>query len=72
MPRLRRTIDPDAIRAKLDTLAVALQSQAEGAEPDPFDDAMLSAIFGLVELSKTHAAVLADLEMQTSKLARRR
>lgn len=72
MLRLRKTIDPDATRAKLDALAGALQAAAEGAEPDPFDDAMLSAIFGLVELWRTHARVLADLEAQTGKLARRR
>ena len=71
MPRPKKTIDPEAIRAALDGLATRLQHVAETDEADPFDDAMLSAIFGLVELSKAQAATLATLEAAGIKLARK-
>ena len=71
MPRPKTTIDPEAIRATLDELANRLQHVAENDEADPFDDAMLSAIFGLVELSKTQATMLASLESAGVKLARK-
>ena len=71
MPRPKKTIAPEAIRTRLDDLATRLQHVAEGDEADPFDDAMLGAIFGLVELSKTQARTLADLEATAVKLERK-
>lgn len=71
MPRPKTTIDPEAVRTALDDLATRLQQVAEGGEADPFDDAMLGAIFGLVELSKTQATMLASLESAGVKLARK-
>ena len=71
MPRPKKTIAPEATRTRLDALATHLQYVAEGGEADPFDDAMLSAIFGLVELSKTQATMLADLEAAAAKLERK-
>ena len=71
MPRPKKTIDPEAARSALDGLANRLQQVAEGGEADPFDDAMLGAIFGLVELSKTQARELAALEAAGARLERK-
>jgi hypothetical protein len=67
----RKPVDKEAGRMKLDTLAVGLQREAEGAEVDPFDVAILSATFGLIELSKTHSDALGQLQKSVNKLARR-
>lgn len=71
MPRPKKTIDPEGVRTALDEMATRLQHVAESDEADPFDDAMLSAIFGLVELSKTQATKLAALEAAGAKLERK-
>jgi len=68
---LRKPVDKEAGRMKLDTLTVGLQREAEGAEVDPFDEAILSATFGLIELSKTHSDALGQLQKSVNKLARR-
>ncbi len=71
MLRPRKTIDAGANRAKLDDFMVAVQREAEGAESDPFDDAMVTAVVGIEEATKAEAGALADLEARLGRLARR-
>ena len=71
MPKPRKTIDPGATRAKLDGLVDAVRREAEGAESDPFDDAMLAIVVGVAEAMKTEADALAELEERMIEVARR-
>ncbi len=71
MPRPRKTIDAGATRAKLDGFVGAVRREAEGAESDPFDDAMLAAVVGIAEAMKAEAGALAEVEARLGKLARR-
>ncbi len=71
MPKPRKTIDAGATRAKLDDLVDAVRREAEGAENDPFDDAMLAAVVGIAEALKAEADALAELEARLGRLARR-
>ena len=56
--------------ARLGDLQVALRHEADGAEADPFDEAMIAAVLGVAEMMKAETVALADLEAQFGKLAR--
>ena len=68
MPPPKKSIDDTGSR--LDALATALQAQTDEVEADPFDDAMLAATFGLVELAKTHSDMLEQIRKTVSKMER--
>ena len=70
MLRTRKTIDADGVRARLNELQAAVRREADGAEADPFDEAMIAAVLGVAEAMKAQAAALADLEAQFGRLAR--
>ena len=70
MLRPRKTIDPEATRTRLDDLGSALRREAEGAEADPFDEAMVAAVLGAAEAMKAEAAALSEVEGRLGKLAR--
>ena len=71
MLRPRKTIDPKATRASLDDLGAAVQREAEGAEADPFDKAMVAAVLGVAEAMKGEAAALSEVEHRLGKLVRK-
>ncbi len=70
MLRSRKTIDADGTRAQLGELQVAVRREADSAEADPFDEAMIAAVLGAAEALKAETVALADLEAQFGKLAR--
>ncbi len=67
----RKTIDADATRAKLDDLAQSVRREADAADADPFDEAMVAAVIGIAEAMKAEAGALADLDARLGRLARR-
>lgn len=71
MLRSRKTIGAGATLARLDDLAAHVRREAEGAEADPFDDAMLAAVAGLAEAMKAEASALAELEAGLQKADRK-
>ncbi len=71
MLRPRKTIEAAGTRARLDDVLAAVQREAEGAEADPFDDAMIAAVVELAEAMLAEADALAEIEGQVGKLARR-
>ena len=71
MLRPRKTIDATGTRAKLDDCLAAVRREGEGAEADPFDDAMLAAVLGAAEALKAEADALAEVERQVGRMARR-
>lgn len=71
MLRSRTTINAAGTRARLDALHATIQREAEGAEADPFDDAMLAAVAGVVEALKAEADALAEVEARLGKVARK-
>ena len=71
MLRSRKTIDADGIRAQLGDLQVAVRREANGAEADPFDEAMIAAVLGAAEALKAAADALAAVAVRQGKLARR-
>ena len=72
MLRPRKMIDPVAVVAKLDDLTNILRREADRAEVDPYDEALLGAVFGLIETSKVETVAFGKIETQFGKLARRR
>ncbi len=70
MLRSRKTIDADGTRAQLGDLQVAVRREADSAEADPFDEAMIAAVLGAAEALKAETVALADLEALFGKLAR--
>ena len=70
MLRSRKVIDAAGTRARLGDLQAALRREADGAEADPFDEAMIAAVLGAAEALKAESVALADLEAQFSRLAR--
>ncbi len=71
MPRTRKTIDAVGTRARLGDLQVAVRREAESAEADPFDEAMVAAVIGLADALKAEADALAEMEARLRMLARR-
>ncbi len=71
MLRPRKTIGAGATRARLDSVAAAVRHETEGAEADPFDNAMVAAVLGLAEALKAEAGALAELEARSGKLMRK-
>ena len=71
MLRPRRTIDAKSTARKLDDLAGELRREAEQSELDPYDEALLAAVLGLIEAMKTQAAAVAGAEARLCKVARR-
>ena len=71
MLRPRKTIDAASTRARLDELQAAIRREAEGAEADPFDDAMVAAVLGAAEALKDDADALAEIEARLGRLARK-
>ncbi len=67
MLKPRKTIDASATRAKLGDLAQTVRREDDA---DPFDEAMMAAVVGIVEAMKAEAGVLAELEVQMSNLGR--
>ena len=62
MLRSRKTIDAAGTRAKLDDVVVTLRREADAAEADPFDEAMVAAVVGLADALKAEADALAEIE----------
>ena len=71
MLRPRKTIDAKSTARTLDELAGALRREAEQPELDPYDDALLAAVLGLLEATKAQAAAVAGAEARLGKVARR-
>ncbi len=71
MPRSRTIVDAADTSARLDRLAAAVKSEADGAESDPFDDAMVAAVVGIAEAMQADGTALAELEARLGRLARR-
>ena len=71
MLRPRKTIEPGATRSRLDDIAAAVRREAQGAEADPFDDAMVAAVLGAAEAMKAEVDVLSAVEDRFGKLARK-
>lgn len=71
MLRPRKTIDATSTRTKLDDLQAVVRREGEGADADPFDDAMLAAVLGAAEALKAEAGRLAEVERQVGRVARR-
>ena len=70
MPRYRTIIDAPAHRTRLDDAVAAVRREADGAAADPFDEAMMAAVFGIAEALKAETDALADLEKRMGKLGR--
>ena len=70
MLRSRKTIDAAGTHTRLGNLQVAVRREADSAEADPFDEAMIAAVLGAAEALKAETVALADLEAQFGKLAR--
>lgn len=66
-----KTIDSADTGMKLDELQMAVRREMEGSEADPSEDAMVAAVVGLAGAMKAEADVLAGVEAQMGKLARR-
>ena len=71
MLRSRKTIDAAGTRARLGDMQVAVRREADGAEADPFDEAMIAAVLGVAEMMKAEADALAAVAVRQGKLARR-
>ena len=71
MLRSRKTIDAAGTRARLDDVVVTLRREADAAEADPFDEAMIAAVLGLAEAMQTEADALAELEVRLARITRR-
>lgn len=70
MLRPRRTINAETTRAKLDELQAATQREVELAEADPFDDARVAAVNGLIDAMKGQTSALAGMEAGLVKATR--
>ncbi len=55
---------------KLDGLAAADRHEAQGAEADPFDDAMVAGVVGLAETMQAESVELVALRGLMVRLAR--
>ncbi len=71
MLRPRKTIDAASARARLDDVVAAVRREAEGAEADPFDEAMVAAVLGAVDAMKAEGDALSEIEERLGKLARK-
>ena len=71
MLRPRKTIDAVTTCAKLDELQAAVRREVDRAEADPFDDAIVAAVAGLVDAMKSEADALAEVEARLGKATRR-
>ena len=71
MLRQRGTIDAAATRSRLDGAVTALRREAEGAEADLFDDAVVAAVLGVAEAMEAEANALAKIERRIGKAVRR-
>ena len=71
MLRPRKTTDPKATRTGLDDVGSAVRREAESAEADPFDEAMVAAVLGAVEAMKAEGDALREIEERLGKLARK-
>ena len=71
MLRPKKTIDPEATRISLDEIGAAVRREAESAEADPFDEAMVAGVLGTIEAMKAEAAALNKLEDRLGKLVRK-
>ena len=70
MLRPRKTTYAAGTSAKLDDLMAEVRREAERAEADPFDGAMVAAMAGVAEAMKAEADALAEIETWLGKLAR--
>ena len=71
MLRPRTTIDAAGAATKLDGLQAAVRRETEGAEADPFDNAMVAAVLGAAEALKVEGDALAGFEARLNRLARK-
>ena len=71
MLRSRKTTNAAGTRTKLDELAAEVRREAEGAEADPFDEAMVAAVAGVAEAMKVQADALVEIETRLGRLAPR-
>lgn len=68
----RPTRLPSSTATSLDSLIAAIQREAEGAEADPFDEAMVAAVAGAAEAMRAEASDLDALHRRLLKLSRQR
>ena len=71
MLRSRKTISAADTCARLDELQVAVRREADSAEADPFDEAMMAAVYGVAEAMKAEADALAKMETRLGRMARK-
>ena len=71
MLRSKRTIDAKLTARVLDELTGTLRREAEQSHLDPYDEAMLGAVLGLMEATKAQATAVAEVEARLGKVARR-
>ncbi len=71
MLRSRMIIDAAGTRARLDELQAAVRREADAAEADPFDEAMVAAVLGVADVMKAEADALAEIEARMGKMERR-
>ncbi len=55
---------------KLEGLAATVKREVEGAEADPFDDAMMAGVLGLTEAMRAESTELEVLRGRMVRLAR--
>ena len=70
MMRPRKPIGAAAHRAKLDELQAAIRREADAAEADAFDDAMVAAVVGLADAMKAEADAFAEIEVRLARITR--
>ena len=71
MLRPWKTIDAASARARLDDVVAAVRREAESAEADAFDEAMVAAVLGAVDAMKAEGDALSEIEERLGKLARK-
>ncbi len=71
MLRPKTTIDFKTNGIKLDELGAAVRREAAKSESDPFDEAMVAAVLGVVETMKAEGQALSELEVRLRTLARK-
>ena len=70
MMRPRKTSDATDTQAKLDKLQAAIRREADAAEADPFDEAMVTAVIGIADAIKAETVALAEIEKRLGRVAR--
>ena len=65
-----KPLDVAAIGAKLDDALFRVQREAEGAEADPFDEAMMAAVIGAADAMKAQSDELEVVRRHMTRMTR--